>query len=80
MLESLTLTFIAGFVGLFIGLLVLVGMESVIPPSEGFANPTISFTMTLITILVIIIAGLLSGILPAMNSIKIKPIDAIRDE
>lgn len=80
MLESLTLTFIAGFVGLFIGLLVLVGMEAVIPPSEGFANPTISFTMTLITILVIIIAGLLSGILPAMNSIKIKPIDAIRDE
>jgi len=80
MLESLTLTFIAGFFGMFFGILVLVLTEQGTQSAKMFANPTISFTMAIVGVVIIIISGLFAGIIPAKNALKIKAIDALREE
>ncbi|MCL1851067.1 MAG: ABC transporter permease [Bacteroidetes bacterium] len=81
MMESLLLTFIAGFLGMFFGILVLVLTEKGTEHSEGmFANPTISFTMAIVGTIILVLSGLIAGIIPAKNALKIKAIDALRDE
>jgi putative ABC transport system permease protein len=81
MMESLLLTFIAGFLGMFFGILVLVITEKATETSEGmFTNPTISFTMAIVGTIILIISGLIAGIIPAKNALRIKAIDALRDE
>jgi putative ABC transport system permease protein len=81
MLESLLLTFIAGFLGMFFGILILVLTEQATKSSEGmFANPTISFTMAIVGTVILILSGLIAGIIPAKYALKIKAIDAIREE
>jgi putative ABC transport system permease protein len=78
--ESLVLTFISGFAGMFFGILVLVITETLLKDAEMFSNPTISFTMAVVSAVIIILSGLTAGIIPAKSAIKIKAIDALRDE
>jgi len=81
MMESLLLTFIAGFLGMFFGILILVLTEQATQSSESmFSNPTISFAMAIGGIIILILSGLIAGIIPARNALRIKAIDALRDE
>jgi len=80
MSESVVLTFIAGFFGLFMGVLLLVGLDKFIGTKEMFADPFISFTLALIASLIILISGAIAGIIPARSALKVKAIDALRDE
>jgi putative ABC transport system permease protein len=80
MMESLTLTFIAGFFGMFFGILVLVLIEQATQSAGMFTNPTISFTMSIVGTVILILSGLIAGIIPAKNALRIKAIDALRDE
>jgi len=81
MMESLLLTFLAGFLGMFFGILVLVLTEQATQANEKmFANPTISFTMAIVGTVILVLSGLIAGIIPAKNALRIKAIDALRDE
>ncbi|MBU2525734.1 MAG: ABC transporter permease [Bacteroidetes bacterium] len=77
--EAVFVTFVAGFFGLFGGLLLL---EVVGPQiqSDFFANPEVDMNVALSTIVILIIAGALAGFFPAYRAAKIKPIIALRDE
>jgi len=80
-MESLLLTFIAGFLGMFFGILVLVLTEQATQSSNSmFYNPTISFTMAIVGTIILVLSGLIAGIIPAKNALRIKAIDALRDE
>lgn len=84
MSESLVLTAIAGFFGLFCGVLLLEGVRAIMSMGDGesslFIPPFISMGKALIALLVLSVSGLLAGLLPAFRALQIKPIDAIRDE
>ena len=87
MMESVVLTTVAGYLGLSlgVGLLELVNkvMESAgTKPGEEvfFSNPTVSLTVAIAALVVLIVAGLFAGMIPATRAIKIKPIDALREE
>ncbi|MCL2302762.1 MAG: ABC transporter permease [Lentimicrobiaceae bacterium] len=80
MMESMTLTFIAGFLGMFFGILTLVLIEQATQTANMFANPTISFTMAIVGTIILVLSGLIAGIIPAKNALRIKAIDALRDE
>jgi len=80
MMESLLLTFIAGFLGMFFGILALVLMEQATKDSNSFSNPTISFGMAIAGTVILVLSGLIAGIIPAKNAMRIKAIDALRDE
>jgi ABC-type antimicrobial peptide transport system, permease component len=88
--ESFVLTFIAGFLGLFAGVILL---EYWVPISEMFNSavgseeeetmmipPYISFNIAVVSIIILILSGLLAGIIPAVRALSIKAIDAIREE
>jgi len=80
MMESLLLTFIAGFLGMFFGILLLVLLEQITQEAKMFSNPTISFTMAIAGTIILVLSGLIAGIIPAKNALRIKAIDALRDE
>ena len=83
--ESITLTFIAGYAGFFLAVLILAVIDKVTQANADsgetlFADPQISFPMAIGALGVLIVFGLLAGIIPARNALKIKAIDALRDE
>lgn len=79
-LESLTLTVIAGYLGLLSGMLLLEGVNAMGFESDFFAQPEIDLRIALIALGVLILSGLLAGFFPARRALAIKPVDALRAE
>ena len=81
MSESFVLTFVAGIFGLALAVALLSGAESVLTASAGRPiRPQISFSTGMLSMTVLILGSLLAGILPASRALRIKPVDAIREE
>jgi putative ABC transport system permease protein len=86
MLESIALTTVAGYIGLSlgVGLLELINkvMESGAKDSNEvfFRNPEVSITVAVSALVVLIIAGVFAGSIPAKRALQIKPIEALREE
>ncbi|WP_010520266.1 ABC transporter permease [Aquimarina agarivorans] len=77
--ESIFITTISGFIGLFLSLALLqfAGPEI---KSEFILNPSVNFGVAVTTVILLIVAGAIAGYLPARHASKIKPIIALRDE
>jgi putative ABC transport system permease protein len=86
MLESVALTTIAGYTGLSlgVGLLELVNKIVESQPSSGnevfFKHPEVSITVAVVSLLILVLAGLFAGSIPAKRALMIKPIEALREE
>jgi putative ABC transport system permease protein len=80
MLESLTLTFIAGWLGLVAGVATLEGINALQIDSGFFKEPEVDLRVALTALSVLIISGLLAGWVPARRALGIKPVDALRAE
>ncbi|HZK97267.1 MAG TPA: ABC transporter permease [Prolixibacteraceae bacterium] len=87
MLESVVLTTLAGYIGLSLGVGLLELVSRVLESNAGksddrmfFTHPEVSLTVAVSALAVLIIAGLFAGMIPATRAIKIKPIDALREE
>lgn len=84
MAESLVLTVIAGISGIVAGTLLLEAihqaMSGNIPEGTLFIPPFVTIGSAMVSFTSLIIAGLLSGVMPAYRALRIKAIDAIRDE
>ncbi|MAW96381.1 MULTISPECIES: ABC transporter permease [unclassified Leeuwenhoekiella] len=81
--ESVFLTLISGMSGISLGALVIYVLNKLLDangPVEMFANPSVDLSTILIALFILISSGLLAGFIPAQNAIKVKPIDALRDE
>jgi putative ABC transport system permease protein len=80
--ESVFLTLIAGMAGIAFATGILVIINFVLPEGGDipFANPSVNLPTVIIALVILIIAGLLAGFIPAQNAIKIKPVDALRTE
>lgn len=87
-LESILITAIFGYVGMMagIGITELVNMimeQSAATNPSGmsvFKNPTVNLNYVYLSTLIMIIAGIIAGYMPARKAVKIKPIEAMRDE
>lgn len=80
--ESFALTSIAGIVGLTAGVALLSVLDKVINMNVGGDTQPlqITFWMGIGATLIIIAGSLLAGIIPAIRALKIKAVDAIREE
>jgi len=81
--ESIFLTIISGMVGIALGTTVIYGINYIldmIGPVEMFTNPSVNLGVVLIALSILIISGLLAGLIPAQNAIRIKPVEALRTE
>ncbi len=81
--ESVFLTVIAGYIGLALGVGIL-ELLSMALDSGGdelfFRRPEISFRMAVSALTVLVFAGIGAGLIPARRAVRIKTIDALRDE
>lgn len=81
MMESVMLTVVAGYLGLVLGVLINEALGAVLSQSDSiFLNPGINLNVGLVCLTILIVAGACAGLLPAIRAVKIKPIDAIREE
>ena len=76
MLESVTLTLVAGMFGIVVSVLVLAGADAM-NPDAGFQ---ISFWTAIAAALLLAALGVLAGLAPATRAMSVKPVDAMRDE
>jgi len=84
LMESIFLTIISGMTGIVLatGVIALVNMQldGVDTSEMMFANPSVDLGVVFIALSILIISGLLAGLIPAQNAIKIQPVDALRTE
>lgn len=84
--ETLLLTFAAGIGGLLIGVWIISAVGSFMasqPPSAEpslMGPPQIPFSVAVAAFIILILGGLLAGWLPARRAMRIKAIDALREE
>ena len=77
--EAIFVTMFAGLFGLIagLGLLELIGPQI---QNDYLKYPQVNFNVALTTVFLLVFAGSLAGFIPAFRAVKIKPIEALRDE
>jgi len=77
--ESLALMIVSGSAGLITG----VGLLEVVSPMidhDYFKNPQVDFRIALVALGILAVVGVVSGLGPALRAVRIKPVEALRDE
>ena len=79
LLESIFITALSGFIGLVFAwvILALVGPNIETP---AFTNPSVSLGTVITATIVLIIAGVMAGLIPAIKAASVKPIVALSDK
>lgn len=87
--ESVVITAVFGYVGMFLGLLACEVLDKTMGHStmdlmgQSFRimeNPTVGIDVALEATMVLIISGLVAGFIPARKAAKVRPIEALRVE
>jgi putative ABC transport system permease protein len=75
------ITTTAGYVGLLVstGLIALMN-QAVGEGGEYFAHPEIDFSVGIGAVLILIVAGALTGLVPALQAAAVNPVTALKDE
>ena len=91
-LESLIITAIFGYIGMILGVGLTELINFVMEQSANgqpvtdevqmsvFKNPRVNMGYAIFATVVLIIAGIVAGYLPARKAVRIKPIEAMRQE
>jgi len=84
LLESVFLTIISGMAGIILATGVLAFANYKLGQMDTsemmFLNPTVNIGVVGVALAILIISGLLAGLIPAQNAIKIRPVEALRTE
>jgi len=83
LLESIVLTILSGMLGIISGGLLIYVANKILDsgePVDMFANPSVDLGVVFIALSILVVSGLLAGLIPAQNAIRIKPVDALRTE
>ncbi|MCB0371494.1 MAG: ABC transporter permease [Muricauda sp.] len=79
LLESVFITTISGFVGLLFAWMILAAIGPTIQ-SPAFSNPSVNTATVVTATVILIVAGVLAGLIPAMKAANVKPIVALSDK
>ncbi|MBZ9631008.1 ABC transporter permease [Salegentibacter sp. LM13S] len=84
LMESIFLTIISGMTGIIFATGIIAGINYALSGMDTsemmFANPSVDLGVVITALMILICSGLLAGLIPAQNAIKIKPVDALRTE
>lgn len=81
LMESVFITAIAGYLGLLSSTAIIFLIQLAIGEgSEFFANPQVNLDVGIAALVILVIAGALTGLIPALTAARIEPVVALRDE
>ncbi|AKA35559.1 ABC transporter permease [Flagellimonas lutaonensis] len=83
LMESIFLTIISGMAGIIFGAVFIYGVNALLEnvgPVDMFMNPSVSIQVVATALLVLVVSGFLAGFIPAQSAIRVKPIEALRNE
>ena len=78
--ESIFITIISGYFGLFSGMLLLRNIGSALEEDYFIKDPSIDLSTAITSTIILVIFGAVAGYIPAKRAASIKPIVALRDE
>lgn len=79
-LEGVSITAIFGYVGIVLGIGATELLNHIFADTEFLKNPTVSMAIAVQVTVVLVLAGLLAGLFPALRALKVKPVEALRTE
>ena len=81
-LESVSITTLFGYMGIIAGMAVMEVVKVIISGMDDspFGNVSVNLSLALEVTAVLIVAGALAGLFPALKATKVKPVEALRDE
>ncbi|MEY4546679.1 MAG: hypothetical protein RL685_2874 [Pseudomonadota bacterium] len=79
LLEALLLTSLAGYVGLVGGVSLVEALRRHLPPNDYLRNPTVDVRVALLATSLLVAAGVLAGLLPALAAARVRPVVAMRN-
>ena len=83
LMESILLTLISGMAGIVCGALFIYAVNTLLEmngPVDMFVNPSVSLGVVSGAMLILTVSGLLAGFIPAQSAIRVRPIEALRNE
>ena len=82
--ESIFITAVSGYLGLLVGTLLIGGIDYLMIVNEvevdNFWHPEVNLTVGIGSVITLIVAGTLAGLVPAINASQINPVVALKDE
>jgi putative ABC transport system permease protein len=78
--EALAITMVSGYTGLVAGVGLLALAQKVLPPTPFFRRPDVDMGVALGATAVLVVAGVVAGLFPALRAARINPIAALRVE
>lgn len=79
-LEGIVITSLFGYIGIVLGTFITELIGHFLKESDAGFVPTIDLSIALKVMVVLIIAGGLAALFPALKATKVKPVEALRDE
>ncbi|MDE5900037.1 MAG: FtsX-like permease family protein, partial [Muribaculaceae bacterium] len=79
-MESVAITSLFGYIGILMGIGLTELLARIFDGSDFITDPRVDISLALEVTAVLIIAGALAGLFPAINALKVKPVEALRDE
>ena len=80
--EAVFLTTLAGYLGLASGLAVIFGIQQFIEANdieaEFFKNPEVDLATILFAMFILVMSGVVSGLIPALQAVRINPVVAMK--
>lgn len=78
--ESVAITTLFGYIGIIMGTVATQIIAGIIGETEFLKNPTVNISIAIEVTVLLIISGALAGLFPALKALKVKPVEALRDE
>ncbi len=79
-MESVFITGFFGYIGVVLGIGVTELLNNIFADSDFLKDPTVTVAIALQVTVVLVIAGSLAGLFPALKALKVKPVEALRTE
>ncbi|MDE6051848.1 MAG: ABC transporter permease [Paramuribaculum sp.] len=78
--ESVAITTLFGYIGIVFGTLLTAVIDAIFGDSQFLKDPTVNISIAIQVTIVLIFAGAIAGLFPAIKATHVKPVEALRDE